>query len=153
MRVLHAFVAATAVTGIAAGTLTALTSRPASQPKAHQPMLVAAAPLVAKPVPTETYTRQAPAAAPAVAAAPVRVILANPYGATVAPVVVATVAPKAEAPRAEPPLAEEIAKEPRRRIDRERERRAQAAEDESNVCTRHNLRKVWVSERRWRCRK
>jgi hypothetical protein len=106
-------------------------------PKAKPVMLTAAAPLVPRPVQTETYTRPAPAAAP---------VLAATVAAVELPKTVPPPAPVAHPPWAEtPPIVE-----PKR--ERKRERRADAG-SEDNVCTRHKLRKVWVSDRRWRCRR
>jgi hypothetical protein len=105
-------------------------------PKAKPVVLTAAAPLVPRPVPTEIYTRPAPAAPPVLAAA-------------VAAVELPKAVPPPE-PAAHPPWAEEppIVEPPKRK----RERRAEVGGEE-NVCTRHKLRKIWVSDRRWRCRR
>ena len=43
--------------------------------------------------------------------------------------------------------------DPAPRQNRRNERNERNERDERNVCTRHHLRKVWVTNRKWRCRR
>jgi hypothetical protein len=55
-----------------------------------------------------------------------------------------------DAPAAEPPVA--TVEEDEQPVVR-RNRQVRQARAESNVCTRHNMRKVMVGKYRWRCRR